>query len=524
MKTYILILIFLLSTCLFSTIINVPADQPTIQAGINASVDTDTVLVQSGTYFENINYNGKLITVASLFLTTQDTTYISSTVIDGDESGSVVIFENGENEAALLTGFSIINGCAVAGGGISCIDSSPFLNNLTITDNRAVAFWGNGFGGGISIQNYSHPRLENVTITDNVAGWEGGGGLFCSNSDPILVNVFISNNHSSDLGVCGRGGICCWDSNISLDNVTIANNSGGIACFNSCPNLKNVLISGNSCNSDGSGIFCSNSSPILVNVSISNNSAVEGAEGGGIYCEDHSNPILTNCILSDNYPQEVFFAYWDMPNTISISYSNITGGEAGIETNNNGTIFWLEGNIDEDPLFVGTGEDPYSLLEDSPCIDTGDPDALGLNLPPWDIIGNERIWDGDGDGTAIIDMGAYEYGAPPYVEIDDDIIVQTPGVHLYQNYPNPFNPAGAGRSPVTTIRYQLAENSKISLKVYNIKGQFVKTLVNEFKPAGEHSIIWDGKDQSEHSVPSGIYFYRLKTKIDSRIRKMVLLR
>ena len=74
MKTLFFIFIFIIVfTCMYATIINVPADQPTIQAGINIAVDTDTVLVQPGTYVENIYYNGKLITVASLFLTTKNT-------------------------------------------------------------------------------------------------------------------------------------------------------------------------------------------------------------------------------------------------------------------------------------------------------------------------------------------------------------------------------------------------------------------------------------------------------------------
>jgi len=81
MKTLILIFVLLITTCLFSTIINVPADQATIQAGIEVAVDADTVLVQPGTYVENFNFHGQLFTFGSLFLTTQDTTYLSQTII-----------------------------------------------------------------------------------------------------------------------------------------------------------------------------------------------------------------------------------------------------------------------------------------------------------------------------------------------------------------------------------------------------------------------------------------------------------
>ena len=93
------------------------------------------------------------------------------------------------------------------------------------------------------------------------------------------------------------------------------------------------------------------------------------------------------------------------------------------------------------------------------------------------------------------------------------------------NYPNPFN-------PTTTINYSLKENSKVSLKIYNIKGQKVKTLVNEVFPAGQHSVIWNGKDDLGEPVSSGIYFYKMCLHPDSsgkaghfqKVRKMILLR
>ena len=82
----------------------------TIQTAIDSSSDGDTVLVQAGTYVENINFNGKNIVVGSLYLTTQDTSYISSTIIDGNQSGSVVKFVSGEDTTAVLTGLTITNG------------------------------------------------------------------------------------------------------------------------------------------------------------------------------------------------------------------------------------------------------------------------------------------------------------------------------------------------------------------------------------------------------------------------------
>jgi flagellar hook capping protein FlgD len=85
------------------------------------------------------------------------------------------------------------------------------------------------------------------------------------------------------------------------------------------------------------------------------------------------------------------------------------------------------------------------------------------------------------------------------------------------NYPNPFNPE-------TVISFQLSEDSKVVLSIYNIKGQLVRTLVNETKSAGEHNTIWNGRDFNQKTVSSGIYLYKLKVKNSNRIRKIVLLR
>ena len=215
--TFILFCIFI--SFLNSTIINIPADQPTIQQGINASVDSDTVLVQPDTYFENINYNGKNITVASLFLTTQDTSYISQTIIDGNDVGSVVTFESGEDSTAILCGFTITNGNAERGGGIYCYQTNPLLKNLKIQENIASGDFPSGMGGGIYCRNSSNLILEDVTISYNSA-LGSGGGIYCSHSSMTIENATVNNNSASESG----GGIRSVLSYLEMENVTITEN------------------------------------------------------------------------------------------------------------------------------------------------------------------------------------------------------------------------------------------------------------------------------------------------------------
>ena len=139
-KLFLLLFYLVLCFSLFSTIINIPDDYITFNAAISASVNGDTILVQPGTYLENINYNGKNIVIGSLFLTTQDTSYISQTVLDGFQNGSVVAFTSGEDTTAVLCGFTITGGAVAEGGGISCVNgSNPTLDHLLIKGNKSCS-------------------------------------------------------------------------------------------------------------------------------------------------------------------------------------------------------------------------------------------------------------------------------------------------------------------------------------------------------------------------------------------------
>ena len=314
--------------------INIPTDYTTIQAGINATVDGDTILVQPGTYVENMNFNGKNIVVGSLYLTTQDTSYISQTIIDGNHSGSVVTFNSGEDSTSILIGFAITNGRASSGGGINCLDySSPYLSNLIIMGNTA---YGVGGGGGIHCYHSSSPTLYNLVIKENIS-------------------------EQSNSTTSGGGGISLrWDCS---------------------PYIVNTCINNNTSNMDGGGIFIWHSSlASIINSTICNNTA--NGSGGGIYINYYCHPVILNTIISNNSGNGI---YLYASSTINITYSCFWNnplyncGEwvgVNVTTNANGESCDTYYNMQLNPLFVDPANGDYHLTKNSPCIDAGDPGLI----------------------------------------------------------------------------------------------------------------------------------------------------
>lgn len=129
-------------------------------------------------------------------------------------------------------------------------------------------------------------------------------------------------------------------------------------------------------------------------------------------------------------------------------------------------------------------------------------------------IKKEGSWNGDFDLDAVVAIHSVE---GQFSEVVDNSRIQPEAFTLAQNYPNPFNPE-------TTIRFSVAQAAEVKINIYNLQGQRVKTLVSGIQPAGQHQVIWNGRDNDEMPVASGMYIYELQAGQFVEARQMLLLK
>jgi predicted esterase len=452
MTLFSVVMILFFATSVLAGIIQVPASQPTIQAGINTAANGDTVLVSHGTYYENINFKGKAITVGSHFLMDADTTHISHTIINGSspshpDSGSVVYFVSGEDTSSVLCGFTITGGSGTVGteiilwtlayagsyqGRMGCgilvkasggrirdnrikdiaVNNNENIfgvgiradlasqNTLIIEKNEIYANSVEGqlvLGGGINIYAAGICRIVNNRITGNsITGTAnvGGGAIFCKSKVDSTANIYIAGNIITDNTAISSATF--------YPGATFYGGGGGIYIHESSPEINNNIIARNS-STRGGALFMmyhyltsaiQRSRPRIINNTIVENNAT--IAGGGLHAYS-SSPFILNTIIRDNSAPEG--AEIHLLNTsVDIGYSNIQGGWNGID------------NIDTDPLFNDSDYHPSDL---SPCIDAGNPDQV-YNDPENPVTPGTALW--PAMGGLRNDMGAY--GGNPNVIVN----------------------------------------------------------------------------------------------------------
>ncbi len=385
-------------------IINVPADQPTIQNGIDAATNGDTVLVADGTYLENINFMKKAITVASNFIMDGDTNHISNTIIDGSQPsnpdfGSVVTLNTGEDTTSVLSGFTITGGTGLylsiqlgrMGGGVAC-----YLAGAKITDNKiinnTVSNISYPYGGGIGYMSGNSSGwiviLDN-TIKDNTVVADEhetfAGGIYVMGNARIESNV-IHNNYCHLLSASGEiqgGGLYAESSTSTPLNTLILNNNiiqnnileggdeavgGGVACgdFFLCPVsfiTNNTIVNNTILGVEtgwGSGVYLKKiHGDILISGNIIQfNSVISNSAGGtAIYVDQPISKVkILNNLISDNWATSgINYAWaaaiwlWDSEGAYVVVDGNIiennTGNRAGGFYARNSYNFHLTNNI-----------------------------------------------------------------------------------------------------------------------------------------------------------------------------------
>lgn len=410
-----------LSTAEAATI-RVPADAATIQQAIEAAAAGDTVLVSPGTYVENITFRGKAITVAS-------EQGPAVTIIDGNRTGSVVTFASGENRNAVLAGFTVRNGAnSFSGGGVLIQNSAPSIIGNWIVNNGACS------GAGI-YSYFSSPLIKGNTISRNYvyacSGASGLGVYIGGDSAAELVENVISENS----GFANGGGVTLFAAgravlrgNVIARNVTSGfspcTSGGGIWMVNfSQATIVNNLVVGNVAGCGG-GFYWGGSTGVttFVNNTFADN---DGAEGSAIDASgvDTRHVIDNNVIIAKGAQTAFYCRNSSSTPSPALNTSNVWspqglafGGSCLDQTG-------LRGNTSADPLFVRNAFadvlGDYRLQSASPAIDAADNSAP--QLAAVDLDGNPRIADGNQDGDARVDMGAYEYtNQPPVADAGAD--------------------------------------------------------------------------------------------------------
>jgi hypothetical protein len=329
---------------------------------------------------------------------------LNETILSGEigtDGNSYHVVTSTSTNAAILDGVTITGGNADGsstggndrGGGIYNWNSSPTVTNCIFRDNSAFQ------GGGMQNDN-SSPTVTDCTFEYNSSIY-AGGGMYNNNSSPMVTNCKFENNSSND--------------------------GGGMQNYNSSPTVTGCIFSENSAGYGGGMYNLASSSPMVTNCVFSGNSA----DGGGGMYNNYPSPTVTNCILWDNSPDQIKNHNNSSPN---VTYCDVQGGYTG------------DGNMgdmpDDDPKFADAASGDFHLLSDSPCIDKGT--NFAPTLPDTDFDGDDRIIDGDNNGTATVDMGADEF--VPETELITATIDIKPG-----SFPNSINPNNKGVIPVAIL-------------------------------------------------------------------------
>ena len=521
--------------CLAQTTIHIPADAPTIQAGIDAAHDGDTVLVAPGTYLENVDFKGKAITVTS-------SDGPEKTIIDGRFLGATVTFKSGETQSSVLKSLTIRGGSEAPAG---TFDFAPV--------------------GGVFVRGSSPIILQNVITENQCSGIDvadGGAPVIRSN---VISNTTRSANANSSCAFINGSGIGLWGGGlqpIPIVGNTIENNKVGsdydgaaVTANGSFPLLQNNIIRYNSTGADGGAFGMVNSNRLILTGNLIYGNSSYGSTIYVLPPESSQGPftgILSNNTIVQNTSKAVTsfgdpvaqvwlegnLAQWLVSNNIIVGTANQraftcgtgyrylsltplvfdhndiwnsdgTPTTGGVCSNPSGTY----GNISADPLFVNSGTQDFHLTSASPAVDAGNnsvPDVLATTLE-----GTPRRSDATGKQYSTIDIGAYELQGtrPP----DGTVLTLDPSVYELQAGTSlTLNAAIASTLGVPTgsLTY-LMDEKPIGVAAIDAAG--TSSFTTQALTPGAHAFTARYDGQGSFSPAVSVKFYVLVDKYGTNI-------
>ena len=492
--------------------IQVPGNQPTIQAGINAAAAGDTVLVACGTYLEHAINMRSGVTVKS------QTGSADCVIVDGQRLDLVFKYNNVSNST--MIGLTIQGGGrpsfppSAGGNGIQALSSDFSLANCRIYDNRAI----NTHGGGLECYD-SSPTLTNCVIEGNTVRDTGpgggnvesasGGGIHCVLCNLVMSQCILKNNISTDVfrdefnGSSYGGGLYANSSTVTIDRTVFAHNQangaidgggGGLYSGFSSLILTNSSVYANQTgfgNPNSAGMYASGSTLIRVEgcTFYGNTNGFGSPFVAALVFEGPARPRLRNTIVAFNHNGKAIISQLPF---IDVSCCDVFGNDGGDWVGELAPFAGINGNVSLDPAFCDAANDNLTLNSASPCA-PGNSGSCGL-------IGALPVGCGAGAGAG--ESNSSELALPL----------------LLQNQPNPFN-------GTTALRFDLPRAEEVTLRIYEVSGRMVRTLTDRMHLApGQHVVEWDGRDERGKPVSSGVYLYHLNAGSKSLVRKMTLQR